>query len=44
MLIAVQILLGNGLALSVSLRSPAPPKGEPTGVPGAYSVLQNSFR
>ena len=44
LLIAVRRLSGDGLALSVSLRSPAPPKGEPTGVPGAYSVLQNSFR
>ena len=44
LLIAVRRLSGDGLALSVSLRSPAPPKGEPTGMPGAYSVLQNSFR
>ena len=28
-LIAVRQLSGDGLALSVSLRSPAPPKGEP---------------
>ena len=29
LLIAVRRLSGDGLALSVSLRSPAPPKGEP---------------
>ena len=29
LLIAVRQLSGDGLALSVSLRSPAPPKGEP---------------
>ena len=37
LLIAVRRLSGDGLALSVSLRSPAPPKGEPLAGRAALS-------
>ena len=36
LLIAVRRLSGDGLALSVSLRSPAPPKGEPLAGRGTF--------